>query len=479
MNNATLMPLLEKISNDVNHPVLIVNTSCKIKSINKKAAQILDLDEEAGKPLPIDISASRWNSFLKEIRQEHVSFSSFHIQGKNSRIKEIKFFSIFLKKENCIYLRILEKEFYEGNIAFVNDLSNGVIFFQKGFIIGMNSQAVRLLQVDPIDILHKSLKDFLALYHRFEIENVQFFSDLKNYGQAKIEILKMLNREEKFLELDCKLNSDLDLLVMTIVDQTENYLLRKRVKELERLGTIGQMTASIAHEIKNPMTSLKGFIQLLKDSSTEEAKKYLQVMESELGSMEMILSEILYLAKPIERYDEIVSVLEVVTEVAQIMQPQAKMNKVLIQLKVDAELNSKIIGNSNRLKQIFINLVKNSIEGMPNGGMITIELKNVRNSLEVLVHDEGIGIPEESLNKLFIPFYTTKEQGTGLGLPLVKKIVDEHQGKISVKSVVNVGTTFIVEFPSYTESYNTSYYYGDTKIKTWMSRNEINSIRVM
>ncbi|NLY79538.1 MAG: GHKL domain-containing protein, partial [Lysinibacillus sp.] len=336
------------------------------------------------------------------------------------------------------------------------------------------------LNIDKNDIFNESLETFLAKYHDFNFERFQFLSDLANLGHATMQIsTKNNNEEELFLKLDCKYNYHLNMLVMTVIDITEIVQLRKKVDELQYLGTIGQMTASIAHEIRNPMTSLKGFIELLKGSSPEDSKKYLQVMESELGRMETILSEILYLSKPIERHEEVITLLNVVEEVAQIMLPHAYKNNIVIELKLEhKQLNSNILGNANRLKQMFINLLKNAIEVMSNGGTITIELKNVGNTIQVSVQDEGLGIPMENLNKLFTPFFTTKENGTGLGLALVKKVVDEHRGKIRVNSIMNVGSTFILEFPNYTECY-TSIFYDDVQLKKWMSKNEGSSLPVV
>lgn len=201
-------------------------------------------------------------------------------------------------------------------------------------------------------------------------------------------------------------------------------------------------------------------------------------MESEMERMESILSELLYLSKPSKAIEEKVSLLQILKEVVQIMQPHAYSNNVIIQLNSEDNCNSTILGNVNQLKQVFINLVKNAIEVMKKGGTITIELKDVHNKIQVSVQDEGIGIPEENLSKLFTPFFTTKEQGTGLGLCLVKKVVDEHQGKIVVKSTVGVGSTFILEFPNYTEGY-TKIYYNDSQLKKWLTTQEVNSLPVV
>ncbi|WP_449442254.1 sensor histidine kinase [Ureibacillus acetophenoni] len=110
------------------------------------------------------------------------------------------------------------------------------------------------------------------------------------------------------------------------------------------------------------------------------------------------------------------------------------------------------MGNENRIKQMLMNLVKNAIEEMETGGKITIFLKNVKDKIQVTVCDEGKGIQKELLAKLFEPFYTTKTAGTGLGLQLVKQVIEEHNGTIHVNSVVNEGTSFVIELPLASES---------------------------
>lgn len=240
----------------------------------------------------------------------------------------------------------------------------------------------------------------------------------------------------------------------------EGWVFQKMVKLQEKidhqnnLKLIGQMAATIAHEIRNPMTSINGFIELLRLNTTEENKKYLSIMKSELDRMDSILSEILCLSKPIDRKSEELSVDIIVNEMKEIMSPLANFHGITIEVKLENLYNPKIVGNHDRIKQLLMNLVKNAIEEMDKGGTVTITLKNVMDQLQITVCDQGRGIEKEKIPDLFKPFYTTKSNGTGLGLQIVKRIVEEHKGKIYVQSILEVGTSFIVEFPLVPESYN-------------------------
>lgn len=480
MNNATMVPLLEEIFHYENNPVLVLNTSCIIQSMNEKAARMLNLDkEEIGKPLPMDeLSQSRWQSFLKKVRQESFSFSSFTIRGKDSLYKEIKVFGMFIKKDNLIFMKILNEEinkkFQISGKGFLDVLPYGLIFFKDNSAININSQAIKLLGINKEEFLNLTLESFLSRYGEYNYN--EFLSKLKNFKHVVFNVSNRKNNEELFLNFNFKYLNSLGLIVLTIVDHSEIIKLRKKVKELEHLSEIGKLSATIAHEIRNLVTSLKGFVELLKGHTTDDGKNYIEIIESEMERMENILSEILYLSKPSQCFKEKVSLFNVIKEVIQIMEPQAYLNEVDIQLKIGEHCNSLIIGNANRLKQMFINLVKNAIEVMPNGGTVTIELKNVDDKIRVYVQDEGMGIPEEYLSELFTPFFTTKDEGTGLGLTLVKKVVDEHRGKIEVKSTVNVGSTFILEFPNYIENLSGFYYDNNHQIKNWLSSQEVDSI---
>ncbi|SOC35151.1 sensor histidine kinase [Ureibacillus acetophenoni] len=233
--------------------------------------------------------------------------------------------------------------------------------------------------------------------------------------------------------------------------------LQEKTDHQNNLQLIGQMAATIAHEIRNPMTSINGFIELLKMNSTEENKKYLSIMKSELDRMEQILSEILHLSKPVERKYELISVANIANEIKEIMTPLADFHKIKIVLNIKNHSHSNILGNSTRIKQMLMNLVKNAIEEMDMGGTITITLKNVKNKVQITICDEGRGIAKEDIPNLFQPFYTTKAEGTGLGLQIVKSVVEEHEGNIYVKSIENVGTSFVIELPLTSESYQPSY----------------------
>ncbi|MDB4868675.1 MAG: domain S-box protein [Cohnella sp.] len=224
---------------------------------------------------------------------------------------------------------------------------------------------------------------------------------------------------------------------------------RKKNEELlvnsEKLYVAGQLAAGIAHEIRNPLTSLKGFLQLIASGRKNNATYY-DIMNSELDRIEDIVSELLMLSKPqvyqLSYQDLRVMMRDTVT----LLETQAILHNVAIEAEYGAE-PLWIYGVENQIKQVFINVIKNAIEAMIDGGAIRIKLSRENEGVFVRIHDEGPGIDDEQMAKMGQPFYTTKEKGTGLGLMVSYKIVDNHKGRIRVYSEIGKGTLFEIMLP--------------------------------
>ncbi|WP_339145511.1 MULTISPECIES: PAS domain S-box protein [unclassified Sutcliffiella] len=235
-----------------------------------------------------------------------------------------------------------------------------------------------------------------------------------------------------------------DALQVIIRDITERKQAEALMLQSEKLSVAGQLAAGIAHEIRNPLTAIKGFFKLL-EREMEEKKEYFHIIESELSRIELILSELLLLAKPHQVYIHEVSVHTLLKDVATLLETQAIMNNVWFDLKLNADY-PMFKCDENQMKQVFINLIKNGIEAMPNGGTIFIDTKEEEEEVVIRLRDEGTGIPEDIIARLGEPFFTTKSTGTGLGLMITFNIIKNHDGKIHVTSEVNKGTIIEVRF---------------------------------
>nr|WP_268870549.1 ATP-binding protein [Halalkalibacter wakoensis] len=230
-----------------------------------------------------------------------------------------------------------------------------------------------------------------------------------------------------------------------IRDITYRKQMEEFINQSEKLSVAGQLAAGVAHEIRNPLTGIKGFLQLLK-ATTNEHHSYYDVMMSEVERINEIVNEFLYLAKPevykIEKHD----ILDLINEVIMLLNTQAILNNQQIVTNFSLDL-PKITCESNQIKQVLINIIKNAMEVMSEGGEIYITVEKSEHNLKLIVCDEGKGIPKERLVHLGEPFYTTKEKGTGLGLMISRKIIEEHSGTLSFASVVNKGTSVTILLP--------------------------------
>lgn len=479
----TVSPIFQELFQTTNDPVLIINTSCQIKSINDQAALLLNVDKHKTSFLEMDeLSKTRWSSFMEKLQQEIGAKCTLNIKVDDENYRELSFIGFYSEKGKLIFVKIIPLHTHETHrmSTVIRDISHGVILSDnKGAIIDVNDIVINLLSVNKRQVIGNPLEKLFEKFHDFEFNKFQYYANLTNFGHASIRLTRCNDQgEEVYLTFNTKYNYSSNTFITTITDETEKINLKKQIEHQSPLSSIGQMAASIAHEIRNPMTSLKGFVELLKLNSTDNNQKYLDVMDSELHRMESILNELLYLSKPLERNYNEISIAQVIEDVIEIMQQHAIQHNIFIELEKNNVYLDNVIGNDNRLKQMFINLVKNAIEEMPNGGTITINMNRLKNdSIQIAIIDQGKGLAEDEVENLFVPFYTTKESGTGLGLALVKKVIEEHKGTISVESMIGRGTTFIIDLPLLEEQH--LFNKDEQLMNVWVKNNVINNLPVV
>lgn len=217
---------------------------------------------------------------------------------------------------------------------------------------------------------------------------------------------------------------------------------------IDRLASIGQIAAGIAHEVKNPLTAVKGFLQLLKEESSHT---YVDLAYSELENALSTLQNLLHVSKP-DLENEPFSAINLCAELESLLYLfKDKSYDVDIETQF-LNNNERIYGKKNQLKKAFFNLLKNAFEAMSEKGTITIKHFKSDNGLIVSITDTGVGIPKEKIGMLGTPFYTSKAEGTGMGLTQVFSTIYEHDGQIQVDSEIGVGTTFTIHFPIHEQS---------------------------
>jgi two-component system sporulation sensor kinase B len=239
------------------------------------------------------------------------------------------------------------------------------------------------------------------------------------------------------------------IIIMILVEQiTNNMKTREKLMNSERLNVISELSASVSHEIRNPLTVTNGFLQLLNKSKsiTQEEKRYVEYSLQELKRAEKIVSDYLALAKP-QSENMVYSNLKDETEyVKNVILPYANMHQVKVQFSFKNSLHTRY--DKNQIQQCLINLYKNGIEAMKeNGGTLNIDVSEKKKKIILKIKDTGIGMTKEEVLRLGKPFYSTKEEGSGLGMLMVYSTINKVEGKIVVESEKGKGTTFHITIP--------------------------------
>jgi two-component system sensor histidine kinase HydH len=227
--------------------------------------------------------------------------------------------------------------------------------------------------------------------------------------------------------------------------------LEAEVAQRERLSTLGNMAATVAHELRNPLNSVSMGLQRLKGEfrptqDEEQYSRFLELMRSEVERLNLIVEEFLSLARPMEIKPKPVRIDELLQEMAVLVESDAKSKKVQIKVVVPPDLPAARV-DRNYFKQALLNLILNGMQAMPQGGGLTLEANVSRGHMVVSVTDTGNGIPEDILPLIFDPYFTTKTKGAGLGLPIARRIVEAHGGALTAESKVGQGTCFKITFP--------------------------------
>ncbi|WP_342511129.1 HAMP domain-containing sensor histidine kinase [Sporosarcina sp. FSL K6-1522] len=239
-------------------------------------------------------------------------------------------------------------------------------------------------------------------------------------------------------------------LIMSLIEKViSNVKTREMYLRAERLKDISDLTASIAHEIRNPLTVTNGFLQLLSGSKTitPEEKQYLTFSLKELGRAEQIVSDFLAFSKPQSANMVYANLKDEIEYVENILSPYAKLNKVMIQVRFSNK--SKLHYDKNQMTQCFINLFKNGIEAMrEHGGTLLIDVSEQKKEIVIRIQDNGQGMTYEEVRQLGKPYYSTKKEGTGLGMLMVYSTIRNVKGKMTVDSELGKGTTFLISIPT-------------------------------
>lgn len=325
------------------------------------------------------------------------------------------------------------------------------------FIIPFSYLVIRKLCIQIYDPVRQISAGFNEISRgnfnvKLEIEEKDLSNQFNRMtSQLTILVEKLAATNEKINDQSKKVQfNHLQDVFEQLEDIIEKSMVFRELQRAEKMNAIGQLAASVAHEIRNPMTVVKGFLQifLAKDEMSEEERMYIRLMIEEMNRAETIINDYLSLAKPDLEKTESIDGKELAEKAMDLMNSYAKMSKNIIMLTPVLD-QVTVRGNKNELHQVLINILKNGIEALKNGGELSLSLYTEGKYGVFEISDTGIGMTGEELQRLGTAFYSLKEKGTGMGLTVCYQIIDRMKGKIDVKSEKDVGTTFKIYVPLY------------------------------
>jgi len=334
----------------------------------------------------------------------------------------------------------------------LNSMTDGVVVLDTLHKIQQaNKSSKRLLPFIKSDIAEKLLWEVITdneiscffyktLQEHEKVTDIEFTLENGSTRIISCSVMPLVNKG--------KIQGNL----IHIEDITEKKSRDARLRRAESLASLTSLTAAVAHEIKNPLGSIGIHIQLLKkimDNNKvidrKESGKYLNIIKEEVERLNRVVVDFLFAVHPMNAEFELRDLNQVLTDLLNFLRYEVEAAHIKLITQFDdlprIELDEKFI------KQALLNIVKNAIAAMPDGGSLTIETSVHDDIVYLNITDTGIGIPENIINKIFEPYFTTKEFGSGIGLTIVYKIIKEHLGDITVSSRENEGTTFCISFP--------------------------------
>ncbi|MCY7836966.1 PAS domain-containing protein [Bacillus haynesii] len=461
---------LNTLKNDMNNLLTSTNIAAifldqelKLKLFTPEAANLFDLKEEnLSRPADKLTERFKYEEYADDLRrtlyENKTVIKEFEMpNGGWYAVKMIPYYASGNKVEgivvtftNVTELKMTNEALHISSQAIDQSPANILITSVDGSVTYANKRFCRMLGKHQDDIIGCNVFDIYRKHFHCEelnrfwkrvIEKKPWSGEL-NYQDEEQE-----DRWEQISLVPVEDSAGNVQQVMLISeDITNQKRSEKMLMKSEMLSAVGQLAAGIAHEIRNPLTSLKGFLQLMIQSKKYQ-KDYAEVMMSEFIRLEAIINEFLVLAKTKSTTFDPVQVNSIVEDVCMVLESQAVLNNVRIEKQLSGDL-PEILAVSNELKQVFLNILKNAIEAMEDAeGFITIRSYFEKDSVFITFEDQGKGISKDVLEKLGEPFYTTKEKGTGLGLMVTFKIIENHGGSIHFESEEGKGTIVKLKLP--------------------------------
>jgi two-component system, sporulation sensor kinase E len=473
LNIPITLTLIDRyFENDILSSVLLIDPEEKVIRCNTTLLKFLgyELAEIQGQPIAKFLENKSLSDLTANFNNEDTVNSS-ELPGVNViAVDGSKFpsrYSIFAltgkdNKETECYLVILHDIHRGQNLSllqqfsgtFLKDVNLGVLLINTSFrLIDISDMACRIIGMEKEHILNRPMDE---VFSNVPIEHQLVQRTILDGQIVRNHAISWTNNDERYeLLMDSNLLKDEQGNTMgayvIFKDVSNLRSLEEQVQRSDRLAMIGQIAAGTAHEIRNPLTSIKGFLQVFKktllDHGLHKEFDYTEIMLKEIDRINELVNEFLLLSKPKNITFSKVNVAKVLREIMPIINNEAILHSVTVQYEAANQL-PEVVADQELLKQVCLNICKNGIEAMVEGGILTLAEKvdKANGKIHIEIHDSGPGIPSYLIDKIFDPFFTTKENGTGLGLSVCQRIIHDIGGTIRVKSK-GFGTTFTISIP--------------------------------
>jgi PAS domain S-box-containing protein len=382
---------------------------------------------------------------MRTAEREKTSDTSFIINAFQDVTRQLK-----EKEKELERLKALAEQRAE-NIETYNEhilqcVTNGVMTFDKEcHLTTINRAALEMLRLQRDQTIGKTSQE---LFGEGELARTVHETLEKKVPSARMEAMLDRPGGKIWLGYNTAVLSDRQASALGVIvsfsDLTEVKRLQEQVELRERLTALGEMSAGIAHELRNPMAVISGYLTLLSKKNDSAGQETIRSITNEINGMNRIIGDLLTFARPASLNRVKVTIKDMITScLAAVLQAKGENPRIETVLKLaDIEVSVDEV----LMRQAFSNLLQNAVEAMPDGGTLTIEAQTNRD-LRIAIRDTGTGIPFDKLKKIFLPFFTLKDTGVGMGLALVHKIVTSHGGRVDVASTVGKGTVFSIMLP--------------------------------
>jgi two-component system sensor histidine kinase HydH len=362
-------------------------------------------------------------------------------------------FFIFVIQNYYLVDRTL-KETRDYTRQVVANMANGLLSIDpEGRIISYNRLALELLGLKETEVYEMNLKSVIdfketgiddTLSQSKPVLEREFLHQQKSGALIPITLSVTPILDEK---------NTCTGAVIVLRDLREIKRLEEKVRHSEKLAAIGELAAGVAHEIRNPLSSIKGFARFLAHSLSDrpQEKEYAEIMVKEVDRINSVVNDLLTFARPLEPELATTDLFELIEHTVRLLETDARSRNIKIRSKINPDFNSLLL-DANQITQALLNLMLNALQEVDDGGTIEVgaDVDDSGSRLHIWVEDDGPGIPNDKKKKIFDPFFTTRKKGTGLGLAIVNKIVENHRGELQVESPLpgkTGGSRFTITLP--------------------------------